>query len=94
MDALRTEPGTKFKLAVGDDVPTYKMEPDEIKAFGDPGEEDAWLWARWNGVSLDQSQHRELCTNPYDKDSAWMLGRAASELLQISSCIVSCLNAV
>ena len=66
IDALRLEPGSKFKPAICDDIPTAKMEADELKAVGDPGEEDAWLWARWNGVSLEQNQHRELCTNPYD----------------------------
>eukprot|EP00973_Karenia_brevis_P051733 7186582-Karenia_brevis.AAC.1 len=66
MDALRLEPGSKFKPVVGDDVPTFKMEADEVKAFGDPAEEDAWLWARWNGVTFEQNQSRQLCTNPYD----------------------------
>ena len=66
IDHLRLEPGSKFKPAIADDIPVHRMDPDEIKAFGDPAEEDALLWARWGGASFEQNQNRQMCFNPYD----------------------------
>jgi hypothetical protein len=66
IDFFRLEPGSKFKPAIADDIIMSKMGSDEAKAFGDPAEEDALLWARWGGASFEQTQHREACVNPYD----------------------------
>ena len=69
VDFYRLEPGSKFKPAIGDDMALYKLEPDEYKAMGDPGEEDALLWARWGGASFEMNQSRQFCANPHAKQS-------------------------
>jgi hypothetical protein len=68
LDFLRLEPGSKLKPAIGDDIAIHKLETDEVKATGDPKEEDALLWARWGGVQFEQNQSRQLCFNPYDTE--------------------------
>lgn len=67
IDFLRLEPGSVFKPAIGDDILMHKMEPDEVKCMGDPGEEDALLWARWGGASFEMNQNSQIRVNPYDK---------------------------
>ncbi|CAK0820171.1 unnamed protein product [Prorocentrum cordatum] len=68
IDFLRLEPGTAYKPAIADDAVLTKWAPDEIKAFLDPAEEDALLWARWGGASFEQNQPRQICVNPYDQE--------------------------
>ncbi|CAK0808270.1 unnamed protein product [Prorocentrum cordatum] len=68
VDFFRLEPGTVFKPAIADDTVLTKWAPDEIKAFLDPAEEDALLWARWGGASFAQNQSRQICINPYNEE--------------------------
>ncbi|CAK0882404.1 unnamed protein product [Prorocentrum cordatum] len=68
IDFLRLEPGAVFKPAIADDTALAKWPPDEIKAFLDPAEEDALLWARWGGASFEQNQSRQICVNPYNDE--------------------------
>ena len=58
VDFLRLEPGSKFKPAIGDDIQMVRMDPDELKAIGDPMEEDCLVWARWGGASCEINQSR------------------------------------
>ena len=53
IDFFRLEPGSIYKPAIGDELPLHKLDTDEFKAFHDPGEEDALLWARWGGASFE-----------------------------------------
>ncbi len=69
IDFLRLEPGNKKKPAIGDDIFLSKLDPDELKAFADPGEEDALMWARWGATQMAMGQWRCFCLNPYDKKS-------------------------
>ncbi|CAK0791735.1 unnamed protein product, partial [Prorocentrum cordatum] len=68
IDFLRLEPGAIIKPAIADDTALAKWGPDEIKAFLDPAEEDAPLWARWGGASFGQNQSRQICVNPYNEE--------------------------
>ncbi|CAK0808384.1 unnamed protein product [Prorocentrum cordatum] len=68
VDFLRLEPGIVYKPAIADGTALAKWAPDEIKAFLDPAEEDALLWARWGGASFEQDQSRQICVNPYDRE--------------------------
>ena len=65
---FRLGPGSKYKPAVGDDIVISKMGIEDFKAFGDPKEEDALLWARWGGSSFEQNQSRQYTVNPYDDE--------------------------
>ena len=67
IDFFRLEPGSKYKPAVGDNIVLAKMGIEDFKAFGDPKEEDALLWARWGGSSFEQNQSRQYTVNPYDE---------------------------
>ena len=69
LDFFRLEPGSKFKPAIADDAPTVKWDTDDFKAFHDPAEEDALLWARWGGSSFEQNQFRQTCVNPFNKEA-------------------------
>ncbi|CAK0791736.1 unnamed protein product, partial [Prorocentrum cordatum] len=69
IDFLRLEPGAIIKPAIADDAALAKWDPDEIKAFPDPAEEDALLWARWGGASFEQNQPRQICVSPYNEES-------------------------
>ena len=53
--------------AVGDDIDMSSMDWPTAKAFGDPSESDALLWARWGGSSFAQGQWRCYTTNPYNE---------------------------
>ena len=64
MDFFRLEPGSKYEPAIGDDVVISKMGPEDFKAFGDPKEEDALLWAKWVGSSFEQNQGRLFVRTP------------------------------
>ena len=83
MDFFRLEPGSIFKPAVADDICMSKLDPDEVKTFGDPGEEDALLWARWGGSSFQQNQSRQVCVNPYDKDMESKLPSASASAEEV-----------
>ncbi|CAK0868714.1 unnamed protein product [Prorocentrum cordatum] len=67
IDFLRLEPGTVFKPAIVDDTAPPKWASDAIKAFLDPAEEDALLWARWGGASFEQRRPRQICVNSRDE---------------------------
>ncbi|CAK0896829.1 unnamed protein product, partial [Prorocentrum cordatum] len=96
---LRLEPGTIIKPAIADDTALAKWGPDEIKAFLDPAEEDALLWAkRWGGASFEQNQSRQICVNPYNEEfeaTAESVSReqeevAFSDFIQIIGCSFIC----
>ena len=67
VDFFRLEPGSIFKPAIMDDLILPKLAQDEYKAMGDPSEEDALLWARWGGTSMEMNQARHFCYQNYDK---------------------------
>ncbi|CAK0862483.1 unnamed protein product, partial [Prorocentrum cordatum] len=69
VDFLRLEPGTVFKPAIADDTVLTKWAPDEIKAFLDPAEEDALLWARQQGADNARGQTETYTTNDRDNQS-------------------------
>ncbi|CAK0829004.1 unnamed protein product, partial [Prorocentrum cordatum] len=63
IDFLRLEP------SIADDNVLTKWDPDEIKAFLDPGEENALPWAKWwCGASFEQNQFRQVCVNPRNNE--------------------------
>eukprot|EP00959_Pyramimonas_sp_CCMP1952_P300791 6292081-Pyramimonas_sp.AAC.1 len=70
VDFLRLEPGTVFKPAIAGDTVLAKWAPDEIKAFLDPAEEDALLWARQQGADNARGQTETYTTNDRDV-SCW-----------------------
>ena len=38
-----------------------------LKAFLNPSEEDATVWARYTSASFDQGAHRQACNNAFDR---------------------------
>ncbi|CAK0895020.1 unnamed protein product [Prorocentrum cordatum] len=68
IDFFRLEPGSLFKPAIADDTVMSKWGTDDVKAFHDPAEEDALLWARWGGAQFMMNQARQSCVNAYGKD--------------------------
>ena len=39
-----------------------------LKAFLNPSEEDATVWARYTSASFDQGAHRQACNNAFDRN--------------------------
>ena len=62
-DNFTAEPVTKVKPAVFDDGLLQKQMPDILKAFLNPSEEDATIWARYSSASMDQGSSRQVCGN-------------------------------
>ena len=63
---MRLEPGSRYRPAIGDDIEMQAMDWPTAKAFADPSEAGALLWARWGGSSFEKEQWRCYTTNPYD----------------------------
>ena len=68
VDFRRLEPGSIYRPAIGDDIDMQSMDWPTCKAFGDPSEADALLWARWGGSSFAQGKWRCYTTNPYNEE--------------------------
>lgn len=54
---------------VGRTLGRLKVPADVLKAFLNPKEEDALLWARWGGCAFEQGSCRQAVANPYDRDA-------------------------
>ncbi|CAJ1377361.1 unnamed protein product [Effrenium voratum] len=67
LDFFKAEPITKYKPGVFDDGMLQKMDASFLKAFLNPSEEDATVWARYSSAQFDQGAGRQACNNPYDK---------------------------
>lgn len=67
LDFFKAEPVTKWKPAVFDDGLLQAQNPDLLKAFVNPSEEDATMWARWGSAQFDRGASRQVCSNPYCK---------------------------
>ena len=67
LDFFRAEPGSVYKPDVFDDGLLQKQSPETFKAFHNPAEEDALVWARWGGSAFEMNQSRQSCANPYAK---------------------------
>jgi hypothetical protein len=69
MDFFKAQPVTKKLPAIFDDGLLHKQEPDVLKAFLNPSEEDATTWARWGSSSFDMGSCRQACSNPYCEET-------------------------
>ena len=56
-------------VVVGPARDRLKVTADVLKAFLNPKEEDALLWARWGGCGFEQGSCRQAVANPYDRDA-------------------------
>ena len=56
-------------VVVGSTRDRLKVTADVLKAFLNPKEEDALLWARWGGCAFEQGSCRQAVANPYDRDA-------------------------
>ncbi|CAK0837766.1 unnamed protein product [Prorocentrum cordatum] len=56
-------------LVIGRTLGRLKAPADVLKAFLNPKEEDALLWARWGGCAFEQGSRRQAVANPYDRDA-------------------------
>eukprot|EP00973_Karenia_brevis_P003071 421758-Karenia_brevis.AAC.1 len=63
LDFFRLEPGIKEKPAIADEIRMSNVPAEDLKAFSNPGEEDALCWARWGGAQCDPNQNRSICVN-------------------------------
>ncbi|CAE8596347.1 unnamed protein product [Polarella glacialis] len=68
LDFFKAEPLTKYKPGGFDDGMMQKQDASFLKAFLNPGEEDATVWARYSSAQFDMGAGRHACNNPYDKD--------------------------
>ncbi|CAE7830488.1 unnamed protein product [Symbiodinium necroappetens] len=68
LDFFKAEPLTRFKPGVFDDGMLQKMDSSFLKAFLNPSEEDATVWARYTSAQFDQGAGRHACNNPYARD--------------------------
>ncbi|CAK0831552.1 unnamed protein product, partial [Prorocentrum cordatum] len=69
MDLFKGEPTTDVLPGIFDDGLLQKVSADVLKAFLNPKEEDALLWARWGGCGFEQGSCRQAVANPYDRDA-------------------------
>jgi len=69
LDFFRGEPGSKFKPAIFDDGLLNKQDVASSKAFHDPADPDALVWARYTASSFEPNQSRQSCANPFDSDA-------------------------
>ncbi|CAK0844083.1 unnamed protein product [Prorocentrum cordatum] len=69
MDFFKAEPTTEVLPGIFDDGLLQKVPADILKAFLNPKEEDAWLWARWGGCAFEQRSSRQAVANPYDREA-------------------------
>ncbi|CAK0796371.1 unnamed protein product [Prorocentrum cordatum] len=69
MDFFKGEPTTEILPGVFDDGLLQQVSADVLKAFLNPKEEDALLWARWGGCAFVQGSRRQAVANPYDRDA-------------------------
>ena len=77
IDMFRGEHHTVYQPPTLDDHNPKSIGVDMAKAFLNPSEEDALLWARWGGAGFDMGSFRQAVTNPYKKgiklgDGAYM----------------------
>jgi hypothetical protein len=68
LDFFKAEPITKYKPGCFDDGLMQKQDASFLKAFLNPSEEDATVWARYTSAQFDQGANRQACNNPYDRD--------------------------
>jgi hypothetical protein len=66
-DMFRGEQNTVYQPPTLDDHNCKAVTVDMLKAFLNPSEEDALLWARWGGAGFDMGSFRQVVTNPYNK---------------------------
>ncbi|CAE7631905.1 unnamed protein product, partial [Symbiodinium sp. CCMP2592] len=67
LDFFKAEPLTRFKPGVFDDGMLQRMDASFLKAFLNPSEEDATVWARYSSAHFEQGAGRHACNNPYDR---------------------------
>ena len=65
IDFFKAQPVTKKLAGIFDDGLLHKQQPDVLKAFLNPSEEDATAWARWGSSTFDMGSCRQACSNPY-----------------------------
>ncbi|CAE7034963.1 GIP [Symbiodinium sp. CCMP2592] len=61
------EPLTKYKPGIFDDGNLQRMDASFLKAFLNPSEEDATVWARYSSAYFEQGAGRQACNNPYNR---------------------------
>ena len=68
LDFFKAEPITKYKPGGFDDGVMHKQDSAFLKAFLNPSEEDATVWARYTSAQFDQGASRQACNNAYDRE--------------------------
>ena len=66
-DFFKAEPVTRVRPAIFDDGELATQSASILKAFLNPAEEDATLWARYTSAEFDVGSSRQVCNNAYDK---------------------------
>ena len=66
-DFFKGEPVTRVRPAIFDDGELADQSASILKAFLNPSEEDATIWARWGCSEFDTGSSRQVCNNAYDK---------------------------
>ncbi|CAK0892132.1 unnamed protein product, partial [Prorocentrum cordatum] len=64
---FKAEPVTRVRPAIFDDGELSEQSASILKAFLNPSEEDATIWARWGSSEFDTVASRQVCNNAYDK---------------------------